>query len=355
MSNYYDWNKTLSYDAEITCVIGARGIGKTYGIRLQAIRDHIKHGYRFVEVVRHVNEIEGTDAIQANYFDRIADNNEFEGYIFKCIGKLAYIAKKPEGDKDKPSWELLGYFVALTKFQRAKERTFSRVRRIIFDEALLERRSDRWHNYLPNEIELLSSVVNSCARERADTDSVKPRVYLLGNACDLVNPYFARWKIGDMPKRGYTWRENKTFLLHYVENAETPVTQDSVASHIAGAGAMSDMAILNEFLKQDDAYFGKKPARAKLAFAIVHNRNKYGVWLDAQEGYYYVTPDFPKTTSAPVYALTADDARPNYVIAKRAQKALRGFTELYYMGIVKYKDHATREGFLNAMKLYGIY
>ena len=36
---YYDWNATLAYDAEITCVIGARGIGPlgTHAGELQVI------------------------------------------------------------------------------------------------------------------------------------------------------------------------------------------------------------------------------------------------------------------------------------------------------------------------------
>ena len=31
MAEYYDWHKTLSYDADVTMVIGARGVGKTFG------------------------------------------------------------------------------------------------------------------------------------------------------------------------------------------------------------------------------------------------------------------------------------------------------------------------------------
>ena len=55
MSKYYDWNKTLAYDADVTMVVGARGIGKTYGVRLQCIMDYIKNGFRFVELVRYKN------------------------------------------------------------------------------------------------------------------------------------------------------------------------------------------------------------------------------------------------------------------------------------------------------------
>ena len=36
MTDYYDWHKTLSYNADVTMVIGARGIGKTYGLRKQS-------------------------------------------------------------------------------------------------------------------------------------------------------------------------------------------------------------------------------------------------------------------------------------------------------------------------------
>ena len=50
-SKYYGWERTLSYDADVTMVIGARGIGKTFGLRMQCIRDLIRDGSRFCEVV----------------------------------------------------------------------------------------------------------------------------------------------------------------------------------------------------------------------------------------------------------------------------------------------------------------
>ena len=39
MADFYDWQKTLSYDADVTMVIGTRGVGKTFGLRTQFIRD----------------------------------------------------------------------------------------------------------------------------------------------------------------------------------------------------------------------------------------------------------------------------------------------------------------------------
>ena len=46
MADFYDWNKTLSYDADVTMVIGAKGIGKTFGLRKQCIKDFLRDGSR---------------------------------------------------------------------------------------------------------------------------------------------------------------------------------------------------------------------------------------------------------------------------------------------------------------------
>ena len=155
MTSFYDWNDTLAYDADVTMVVGSRGIGKTYGIRLQAIRDHIKNGYNFVELVRYKSELSG---VSSGYFDRITSNNEFPDKIFQTANNMAFIADKPEGD-EKPNWELCGYFLALSQHQQIKKRTFDKVKRIIFDEAILDK-TDRYHHYLPREFSVVANVVN---------------------------------------------------------------------------------------------------------------------------------------------------------------------------------------------------
>ena len=59
MADFYDWHKTLSFDADVTMVIGPRGIGKTFGLRYQCIKDFLKDGSRFVEVCRFKAELSG--------------------------------------------------------------------------------------------------------------------------------------------------------------------------------------------------------------------------------------------------------------------------------------------------------
>lgn len=353
MSDYYDWNKTLSYDADVTMVVGARGIGKTYGLRLQFIRDFIKDGNKFMELVRYKNELSD---FASTYFDKIESNDEFPDYVFKTTPRFAYIAEKPEKKDDKPKWKLCGYFGALTEAQAMKKRTYSKVKRILLDEAVIDKRIDRFHGYLPNEFSILANILDSVSRERAETKhSKRTRVYLLGNACDLMNVYFAAYGVNAEPKEGYSWYKNKTFLLHYVKDSEyaREKLNDTVSGRMLANTDDALIATANEFLRANDEYVFKKPKWAKFSFGVSYKKQKFGIWLDSKEGYYYVNEKIPKNAE-PVFALSVEDNRVNYVMAKRAEGALRGFADLYYLGIIRYETPYIKERFTEVLNLFGI-
>lgn len=350
--NFYDWNKTLSYDADVTMVVGARGIGKTYGLRLQFIRDYLKDGYRFVELVRHKNELSD---FAISYFDKIQENNEFPDYEFKTTSRQAFIAKKVD-EGEKPNWELIGYFGALTEAQAMKKRTYSKVRRMLLDESIIDKRLDRYHNYISNEFSVLANIVDSVSRERADEGKDgRLRVYLLGNACDLLNPYFAAYGINEEPKVGFSWHKNKTMLLHYVKDDDygKSKTKDTVAGRMLQDTIDEVVASNNEFIKISNDFVYKKPKNAKFYFGVVYKDLKFGIWADFNEGYYYVTNKIPNNAE-PIYALTASDNKVNYIMAKRAEGVLRGFIDLYYYGIIRYETAYIKERFIEVLKLFGV-
>ena len=105
--------------------------------------------------------------VSDGYFNRLAKLDEFKGYLFRTDTHSAYIAEKPDDKKEKPTWKLIGYFVALSDAQNLKKRTFDNVRRIIFDEAILER-SDVYHRYLNGEFLKFANLIDTVSRERAD-------------------------------------------------------------------------------------------------------------------------------------------------------------------------------------------
>ena len=63
---YYNWDKVFSYNAPFNMIVTARGKGKTYGFRKQAIKDYIKDGSRFVEIVRYNKQVKD---VAQGYFD----------------------------------------------------------------------------------------------------------------------------------------------------------------------------------------------------------------------------------------------------------------------------------------------
>lgn len=358
MADFYDWHKTLSYDADVTMVIGPRGVGKTFGLRKQCIKDFLKDGSRFVEVVRFKAELSG---VADGYFNRLQDLPDFEDYIFRTDARYGWIAKiPPEGEegqkKPKPDWKLITYFIALSDAQRMKKRTFDKVRRIIFDESILES-SDRYHNYLPNEFGILANLVDTVSRERADNDSLRPRVYLLGNACDLSNPYFAAYGVGTDLKFGYRWYADKTFLLHYVEAGEygRQKLRGTVAGRMMRGTAAAEIAIENKFVGVNSEFVKSKPSRAKFTFGIKCNGKTFGIWIDMQGGLYYVTDNIPNNTDKPIFALTAEDNRINYIAARSATKTLSYFKEVYYMNLVRYNTlNVKREFMEEVLTKFGI-
>lgn len=358
MSKYYDWRKTFNYDADITMVIGGRGIGKTYGLRRQFIEDYLKRGERFVCVCR---TKESMSIIARGYFGKICevDIDVSKAYEFKTNSAGAFLRRKT-GSKDdkKQPWQQLGYFVAMSQFGLAKETTFEKVRRIVLDEGIIEL-IDRHHNYLRNEWYILSSIVNSCARETGETRKHKPNVYILGNACDLINPYFAECGIDDVPPYGKTWYRNKTFLLDYVkpdkkfeENAES----NTVAGRMLKGTSQGAVYTSNKFANAEKTFVEDKPRSAKYTFTIVSAHDTWGVWLDKSQGKYYVTSNVPDDyeTRAPVCAMTARDMRRDAISGQRVRKYLRSFFDLYGMSVVFFDSIKTRESFIKCFALFGI-
>lgn len=97
---YYDRLKTviLPRNADVNMIVGARGLGKTYGMRKYMIEDYLKNGYCFAEIARFREE---NNDVAADYFDRIIKDNIFPDYEFRTTNKTAEIRRKKTGKKRK--------------------------------------------------------------------------------------------------------------------------------------------------------------------------------------------------------------------------------------------------------------
>lgn len=348
---YYNWNDTLSKDALVTMVIGMRGYGKTYGLRKQFIKDFLKDGSRFCDISRTKAE---RKLVSKDYFSKLEQNKEFEGYIFKYQNNCAFIAKQPIDD-EKPDWQLIGYFCALTEALVSKKITYVGVKRIVFDEALIDKEINPYARYLPNEFSILNNLIDSVTRENG-AEKIVPRLYLLGNAVDMVNPYFMAYEIDKIPKYGYQWYDSKRFLLHYPKAEQTQIDNkinNTLSGYLASKTLQGKSAIYNEFNEKGTGLIKKKPSNAKFYWGYKYKSFTYGIW-QSYDGIIYISKKLPNSNNNLIYSISKDDESVNLIMAKRNESRFLFLKDAFYNGLIRYENEQARNIFLEIMKIYGI-
>ena len=351
MTRYYDWQKTMSYqtgtNGEICLVLGAKDIGKTFGLRLKCVERYIKAGEIFCEICRTNEELK---AVSAGYFDKLQNEGFFSDQVFKVEKGCGYIAyRPPQGEK--PEWKLICYFVALTNFQREKKRTYVKPKRFIFDEAVIDTK-DRYHRYLKDEFLILANLLDSISRQQIDDEGYY--LYLLANSVDLTCPYLRNLGINKIPDFGYHFYKNKTVLLHRVEpwDADERRAYTLVGRMLEGHDE-SKVIFDNEFADTTNGEILKKSSNAKYKFAFKWGKRNFAVWVDSKRGLWFVNERIPK--NAPnIYTLTKRDSSANYQTIEKAAPLMKLLTKIYYIGGLRYDSPSTREAFFEILGFLGI-
>lgn len=354
MSRYYDWDETLSYDARIYMVVGAKGIGKTYGLRKKLLAWHDRRGELFMEAYRTKDERkDGMDEWSAKL---LSGGDVPRGYEY-VSQRRRLVRHRVDGDGDRVKGakdETVGYFTALAELQNAKRGTYDKgTRNVLMDEAIIDRRLDNAHRYKPYEWETLAKIIDSVLREETG-DNRRTRLFLLANAVDLVNPYFQAAGIYDVPEFGYHWYLGKRMLLHYVPNDGTYASakDDSLSSIMMSAVDSARMGIDSEFVDGKNKFvIGRRPRNMCYLFGMSFQGTRFGVW-ETEEGFAYV--DDRMIPGVRSYALTGDDGAPNMLQARRSSPHIRMMGELYYLGQIRYSTEFIRRAFLKAMACYGV-
>lgn len=345
---YYDRLRTqiLPRNADVNLIIGARGLGKTYGVRRYMLEDFIKNGICFVEVTRYREE---NNDVAAKYFDRIIEDDIFPDWEFRVRNKTAEARRT--GDKE---WKTCGYFIPLSLQQQKKKSTYVNVRNICMDEIIIDP-DDIYHHYLRNEYEQLANLVDTVTRERGDdTKMRKPRIFLLGNACDAYNPYFKRYGVPLEPDYGLQWLDGKTCLFDYVKDGK--YAEQKTKNTVAGRMLKDNGGVTaeNRFRHYDTDFLSKPHAHAKLSYVFRWMRVEYGVSIDLHCGYVFIATTYDKGTHVPYFAITRDDNRLNYLTADIAKNVIKNLTSYYALGYLRYDTVETQHAISDMLRAFGV-
>lgn len=328
--------------ASACLVIGANSIGKTFGLRLKAIKRAITKHERFVEICRYENEIV---EVGKNYFDKIQSEGFFKNLEFKFESGTFYFR-----ENENEEYKTIGFIVSLTAFQKYKKRTFGKVGYTIFDESILDV-LDRYHRYLNSEIEILEKVCVTLWRPETNKKNTG-RLFLLGNSVGLINPYFDYLNIKN-PDFGYSWHKNKTWLFHYVEPKPAEEKEQNVIFSIFGdtsKGSIFD----NEFFELNNDWVEEKPYTAHFSYGIFWRGSNFGIWYDNAKSLFYINEKIPKNTEKPVFVLSKNDDKTDFEIVQKSNPRLRFLASCYYSRTIRYSSATVREKFIDFLRLFGV-
>lgn len=282
---YYDPNKMLSYNRVLNFIIGARGIGKSYGMKKYPINRFLKHGEQFIYLRRYKDEIK---KIRRNYFNDVMQ--EFPDHKFVIKGSEMFIDGK-----------IAGWNIPLSSWQSEKSNSYPNVTTIIFDEFIREKDNS---GYIPNEVDALLNFMDTVFRDR---DNV--RCICLSNAVSVVNPYFLYFGIvPDVKKRFNAYRD---LLVEIPDSTDfSNERRKSRFGMLIDGTEYGDMSLDNEFVNDSNVFIERRSKESKFQFAVVYKGMTLGLWIDIEQGVMYMDTDHDPS-SPYIYALTTDDLNEN--------------------------------------------
>lgn len=283
--SFYNFDKIYSYNATFNFLVGSRGLGKTYGAKLKALKAAVKKGDQFIYLRRYKEELQ-TSA--KTFFADIED--EFPDWDFRSNGWLAEMAPVATRDEKKRTWKQIGYFIPLSRAQAMKGVSFPDVKTIIFDEFIIEKGMT---HYLPGEAEAFQNFYSTVDRWKDKT-----KVFFLANSVSIMNPYFLAYNIKpDEVGELFTFGDGFG-LCHFVDAKDfsNEVYQTKFGKFIQGT-EYADYAVTSEFKDNGDALIRQKSADAKYIYTIETRQGIFSVWSSWSSHEFFIQERRPKEES----------------------------------------------------------
>lgn len=331
-SIYYSYQKLDSFGTHIIGVIGARGIGKTFGAKKKCCKAAKYDGKHFAWV----RDTESAcDKIRANngadFFKDLAHHwrNDFFD-LSKCYIKQDVIFI---------NGQYAGKLLALSTYYNNKGNVFDDIDIVVLDEFIPEKiqvnRGSRARQFL--------NTIESIGRTRNDF-----KVIILANALDLADDILDIFDL-NITGFGYYLNRDKDVCIHYAPN--NPDFDLKHSKSIAGKlikGTQFEAQIAqNVFDTNEITYFEKRPPKCQF-MCIMHN--EFGCCrLYERSGFIYVDHDVDPTWRKDLRYV--NDIRSVTPIRKLMPKQhIDNFRRYFELGRVQFKNATLRKVFIEFIK-----
>lgn len=345
---YYSFDPILSYNATYNFVVGARGLGKTYGAKKlvikSAIKSHIASGGKetrqFIYLRRYKPELKAASSLFADIFHEFPEwEFRYEGDEFQ-MSKAGWVAKDK---KDKRPWTTIGYAMALSTNQHQKSRAFPLVTWILYDEFIIEKGAVR---YLSNEAKAFNDLYLTVDRWKDKT-----RVLFLANSLSIANPFFMEYDI--LPEDGKSEEliiKGDGFLLaHFPDSAQfaAGVAKTKFGRFISGT-SYENYAVNNTFADNHNGMIASKPPEALYQMTLDSVKGTVSVWADWGSMNFYVQEKRPKQER--IWVTEASRMKEGRYLTERSDKRLQRYRAAFNQGRVFFDSTRTRNAFIEIFR-----
>lgn len=177
-SGWVNWDYILEQEASFISVVGARGVGKTYGAMRKLIEDQKK----FIYLRRLKSQLDQCGKLEGNPFKKLNEDMDRNIKPYSSGGIITF----RDGDKN---GNIISVGVALSVVANIRGIDFSDIDYIVFDEFI----SSDGERPIRNEFSAFLNFYETVNRNR-ELEGKKPvKCIMLGNANTLINPYFSAW------------------------------------------------------------------------------------------------------------------------------------------------------------------
>ena len=282
---WVNWDYIFQQPEPITAIVGARGVGKTYGLMKKLVEEK----KRFIYLRRLKSQLDECKKATGNPFKRLNSDLGLTITPYPAGGTVAF----REGDKNS---DIVAVGVALSVVANIRGVDFSDYDYILYDEFI----SSEGERPIKEEFAAFQNFYETVNRNRELLGEAPVRCFLLGNANRIANPYFAGWHLMrrtlNMIRGGQmVWRSpDKTIML--VLLLHSPISEKK-ADTILYKNASSDFAqmALDNAFRTDETVIKSVPLKE---YTHIVSIGEIGIYQHKSERKYYVSAT---TCSAPYY------------------------------------------------------
>ena len=271
-NGWVNWDYIVNQNAAFTMVVGARGVGKTYGL-FKYCKDHNR---KFIYLRRLKSQLDQCATIDGNPFKKLNTDLSIDIRPKRTTGGVLYY--------DQENTIALG--VALSTVANVRGFDYSDYDCIIFDEAI----ASDGERPIANEFNAFLNFYETVNRNRELSGQQPVQAFLLGNANRLTNPYYSGWHfmrtaINMLQGRQMMWRnaDGSRIMIQLMDSVISRKKKDTVLYKNASDGFLT-MALDNAF-RTDATQIRSMPLNE---FKLLVSIGDISIYRHKSERLYYV-------------------------------------------------------------------